>query len=274
MYQDAADLDAFYRSPLGQVARRLLIARIRALWPDLGGLRLMGLGYATPYLRVFRDEAERVLAVAPAAQGVIRWPGTGAARVCLANEDSLPLPDAAVDRVLLVHALEPSQSLAAMMREVWRVTTAGGRILAVAANRRGIWARVDHTPFGHGHPYSEEQIERLLRDNMFTPLATEFALYMPPSQRGLALWAPTAWERVGRRWGLPLPGVVIVEAAKQIYGAVPAAPSWRAGRRVLAPTAAARLPSGRRADRAWLSTTCRREDGARPRHVHDRRVAR
>src|SRR5690606_2532612 len=147
--------------------------------------------------------------------------------------DALPLGDESVDRVLMIHALEHSQSLAAMLREVWRVTAAGGRILVVVANRRGLWARADHTPFGFGHPFSERQIERLLRDSMFTPLATEFALYVPPSQRGLSLWAATAWERLGRRWGLPLPGVVMVEATKQTYGSIPVRAPRRVGRRVL-----------------------------------------
>jgi len=181
----------------------------------------MGLGYASPYLRVFQDEAERVISIAPSAQGVIRWPADGKAQVCLADEDALPLPDEAFDRVLLVHALEHSESRGELMRELWRVTAAGGRLLVVVANRRGIWARADHTPFGFGHPFSEAQIDRLLRDSMFTPLAREFALYVPPSQRGLSLWSAPAWERVGRSWGLPLPGVVIVEATKQMYGAIP-----------------------------------------------------
>ena len=69
MYQDVADLNAFYRGRLGHVARRLMLARIRALWPDIAGQRLAGLGYATPFLRVFQDEAERVVAFAPAPAG-------------------------------------------------------------------------------------------------------------------------------------------------------------------------------------------------------------
>ena len=247
MYQDVADLNAFYRGRLGQVARRVLLARIRALWPDVAGARVMGLGYATPYLRVFQDEAERVISVSPAAQGVIRWPHEGPSQVCLADEDAIPLPDESVDRVLLIHALEHSQSLAAMMREVWRVTTAGGRIMVVVANRRGIWARADHTPFGFGHPFNERQIERLLRDSMFTPLATEFALYVPPSQLGLTLWAATAWERLGRRWGLPLPGVVMVEATKQMYGIMPVAARRRARRVLVTSAATARLSGNTRA---------------------------
>ena len=245
MYQDVADLNAFYRGRLGQVARRMLLARMRAMWPDIAGARLMGLGYATPYLRVFQDQAERVIALSPAAQGVIRWPAQGPAQVCLADEDALPLPDESVDRVLMIHALEHSQSLAATLREVWRVTAAGGRILVVVANRRGIWARADHTPFGFGHPFSEGELDRLLKDSLFTPLATEFALYVPPSLKGLSLWSAPAWERIGRRWGLPLPGVVMMEATKQMYGAIPIAVRRRSlAHRVLVPSGARTAMAG------------------------------
>lgn len=239
MYQDVADLNAFYRSRLGQVTRRVVLARVRAIWPDIAGQSLLGLGYAMPYLRVFNGEAERVLGLCPAAQGVIRWPNDGPSQVALIEEDELPLPDESMDRILLVHAVETSEMQRHLMRQVWRVLAPGGRILVLAANRRGMWARADRTPFGHGHPFSEQQLDRLLRASMFTPLRTEFALYVPPIQRGLSLWSAPAWERVGRRWGLPLPGIVMIEASKQMYGVTPAgAKALRRRSRALAGAAA------------------------------------
>ena len=121
MWTDVVDLRDFYATSLGQVAARMLRRRIRLMWPDLTGQRLLGLGYAIPYLRPFLDEAERVIAVMAAEQGVLPWPASGANRVALADESDLPLPDLAVDRVLLVHAVECSEQLRAMLREVWRV---------------------------------------------------------------------------------------------------------------------------------------------------------
>jgi hypothetical protein len=88
----------------------------------------------------------------------------------------------------------------------------------VVPNRRSIWARADHTPFGHGHPYSMEQLIRTLRQSMFTPERETRALFFPPSRRRFWLSAMPAWERVGERWFSPLGGVAIVEATKQIYG--------------------------------------------------------
>ena len=74
MSLDVVDLRNFYSQGLGIVARRFIGRGIRARWPDLHGYRLAGIGYATPYLGLFREEAERCLAFMPAAQGVIRWP--------------------------------------------------------------------------------------------------------------------------------------------------------------------------------------------------------
>ena len=92
-----------------------------------------------------------------------------AALTALVEELDLPLVDAAVDRVLLVHALEMSRDAEAMLREVWRVLAPGGRLLAVIPNRRGIWARTDTTPFGHGRPYSRSQITAFVARDWFTP---------------------------------------------------------------------------------------------------------
>src|SRR6266567_1584396 len=169
MSLDVVDLRNFYAQPLGTVARRFVSRGIRMRWSDTRGQRIAGIGYATPYLGLFRDEAERCLALMPAAQGVVKWPSKLATLTALVEELDLPLIDAAVDRVLLVHALEMSQDAEAMLREVWRVLAPGGRLLAVIPNRRGVWARTDTTPFGHGRPYSRSQITTLLRETWFTP---------------------------------------------------------------------------------------------------------
>ena len=108
------------------------------------------------------------------------------------------------------------------MREVWRVLAAGGRLLAVVPNRRGLWARMDTTPFGHGRPYSRSQINQLLRETWFTPTGWSEALYVPPIARGWFLRSAVAWERTGATLSAPFAGVHIVEATKQVYRAIPA----------------------------------------------------
>jgi SAM-dependent methyltransferase len=219
MWNDVVDLRDFYETRLGQVARHLIRRRIRTIWPDLHGQSLLGLGYATPYLRQFRDEAERVIAVMPAGQGVLQWPAEGPNAVALAEDTELPLPDMAVDRVLLVHGLECGDYVRALLREIWRVMSGSGRLLIVVPNRRGIWAQTDRTPFGQGLPYSPPQLSRLLRDNLFTPVQSSQALFVPPVRSRTLLRTAPAWERIGGRWLPRFGGVVLMEAGKQIYAA-------------------------------------------------------
>src|ERR671931_2766667 len=123
---DVVDLRGFYAQRLGTVARRFVGRGIRAHWADTRGRRLVGIGYAIPYLGLFREEAERCLAFMPAAQGVLKWPSTRPTLAALVDELELPLPDAAVDRILLVHALEMAHDPGALLREVWRGVGGGG----------------------------------------------------------------------------------------------------------------------------------------------------
>jgi SAM-dependent methyltransferase len=222
MSMDVVDLRNFYAQRLGSVARRFVGRGIRRRWPDTRALRVLGIGYPTPYLGLFREEAERCLAFMPGAQGVVRWPSARPALAALVDEGDLPLPDAAVDRVLLVHALEMSQDAPQLLREVWRVLSPGGRLLAVLPNRRGLWARMDTTPFGHGRPYSRAQITHLLRETWFTPTGWDEVLYVPPIERNWFLRSAPAWERAGAKISAPFAGVHIVEATKQVYRAIPA----------------------------------------------------
>lgn len=218
MQPDVVDLQQFYEGHLGNMVRHMIRRRIRAVWPSTRGMRVLGLGYATPYLRQFRDEAERVAAFMLAGQGVHRWPADAGGGVALVDDTELPLEDAMVDRILLVHALEHAGHAQAMLGEAWRVLAADGRLLMVVPNRRGIWARFERTPFGAGRPYSARQIDKLLRSNMFKPLRTQGALYFPPSRRPVFLKAAGAFEKVFPRFKVnAFAGALLIEASKQVY---------------------------------------------------------
>jgi SAM-dependent methyltransferase len=236
MFPDVVDLRSFYAQPLGVVARRLINRSIRRRWPDTRGLAVLGIGYTTPYLGVFREEVERTFAFMPAAQGVVKWPSAAPSLTALVDETLLPLPDATVDRVLAVHALEMTVHAPEMLGEAWRVLAAGGRLLLVVPNRRGLWARMDTTPFGHGRPYSRSQLIGLLREALFTPVGWDEALWVPPFARASFLRTANAWERVGKSLSLPFAGVIVVEATKQVWRPVPARPIRRLAP-VLAPSA-------------------------------------
>jgi SAM-dependent methyltransferase len=233
MWIDVSDLHAFYGDLLGQMTQRLLRQRLRALWPSVRGETVLGLGYATPFLLPFREEAARTLAFDPAGQGVVRWPREGRNLAALVDENDLPLADRSIDRAILVHALECAEHVRPMLREVWRVMADGGKLIVIVPNRTGLWAQFESSPFSHGQPYSTGQLGRLLRANMFTPLAEARALYVPPVRSRMLLRMAPTLERFGDRWIGRFAGVSIVECSKQLYamtGLVEAQPAIRMAR--------------------------------------------
>ena len=187
MALDVIQLQAFYASPLGQVARRILSARLRSLWPDLRGFALAGVGYASAYLPIFRDETDRAIALMPAAQGVAVWPRQGPSASALIDPLMLPLGDASLDRVIIVHALEASGNPKELLSEIWQTLKPGGRIIVIAPNRRGLWARLDTTPFGQGQPFSRAQLTGLLREALFTPEVSDGSFVRASAQPGAHL---------------------------------------------------------------------------------------
>ena len=72
MGSDARALTEFYQTPMGQMARRVIQARLQDFWPDLRGRRLLGYGFAIPYLPLFAGQAERAIAASV-------WPARSAA---------------------------------------------------------------------------------------------------------------------------------------------------------------------------------------------------
>ena len=221
------------RAPRGQVARRLLLQRLRA-----AVARSLAPAPARIWLcrTLSQNIRERSRTCAGRNAGTARrhgWSATGRITSALVEEHALPFPDSAFDRILLVHGLELSEAERPFMRELWRVLTPEGRLLIVAPNRASLWAQFETTPFGHGRPYSRGQLEQLLQRSMFVPERWDVALLMPPMGRRRAR-SGAAWERLGRRLWRGFAGVHIVEASKSLYALAPARagavrhPCWRA----------------------------------------------
>jgi SAM-dependent methyltransferase len=238
MALDVTDMRGFYASPLGETVRRLVGAILKRRWEAVAGLSIVGLGYATPYLDMFQGQPLRLLAMMPAEQGVVNWPASGLSSSTLIDDSMLPLPDSCVDRLLLAHALENAEHPHELLSEAWRVLTPGGRLIVVAPNRSGLWARLDTTPFGHGRPYSRGQLLDLMRETLFSPIYWSEALYVPPLHRATWLRFAPAIERVSGKLSLPGAGVLVVEATKQLYRLV----GIRRARRTLPELAPALAP--------------------------------
>jgi SAM-dependent methyltransferase len=219
MRQDVLELRRFYDTPLGQAAARLIARKVGEAWGVVAGLDVLGLGYPLPLLTV--TGARRVVAAMPAAQGVEVWPSAGLNACCLAHDAALPFPNALFDRIVALHALEESDSPAELMREIGRVLAPTGRLIIAATARHGFWADAESTPFGHGRTFSRRQLETLIAEADLQPLGWTRALYVPPME-GAHRWAD-AIERLGARLAPPAAGVLLMEAGKQTYAAIPRA---------------------------------------------------
>ena len=118
----------------------------------------------------------------------------------------------------LVLSVTPSQ----VLREVWRVLSPEGRVMAVLPHRRSPWALMERTPFGQGRPYSVGQASRLLSDSLFEPESWRGALYWPPGKGRVGVRMIRWSERAGSRFWPALAGVILVEATKVVEARVDA----------------------------------------------------
>ncbi len=239
MYLDVIELRDFYATVPGQAVRREVGRAIADVAAASAGQRVLGFGFATPYLRTFAGDAERVLAFMPAGQGVIDWPPEGPSITALVEEGTLPLSDASVDLAILVHAIEYSPQPAELIGEMRRVLASGGKIAVVAPNRRGLWARSDISPFGHGRPFSRGQLRSLFAQAGFEAETWTTALHVPPAIMRSTPRAAGVLEKIGTTGWPAFSGVTCVVARKRtIEGARARA------RRVLAPALRPALQPG------------------------------
>lgn len=220
MTPDVDGLIRFYKSPLGRLTRHLVREQVSALAGDVTDKRILGLGFATPYLRGALKGAERVLAFMPARQGASAWPREGPSRTVLCDPLEMPLTDAAVDLCLIVHGFEHVVDAEELMRELWRICAPNAQLVIVVPRRRGLWAQWDNNPFGYGSPYSRSQMDKLLREHSFTPEAWRDCVYLPPVNRAPVIRSAKLFERTGRLFGGTFAGLMCVKAKKEAFPAV------------------------------------------------------
>ncbi len=217
MHLDVIDLRQFYyRTQLGRIAQKAVRDRMLELWPSAKGDTVVGFGFAVPLLRPYLAEAERVIGVMPAEQGVMPWPAGLKNVSTLCRENLWPVATASVDKLICLHGLESSEHPAAVLDECERVLQPGGRVMFIVPNRMGLWARNDATPFGFGRPYSLGQLEAQVKRFDFVPERHAAALFSPPSEKKFWLRSAEMLERMGGKLSRNRAGgVILLEAAKR-----------------------------------------------------------
>ncbi|MCZ2327882.1 class I SAM-dependent methyltransferase [Bartonella sp. F02] len=230
---DVVTLRDFYTSTLGIRVQTTLCDQLNLYWPDLTDKKVIGLGYALPYLSALRERAQQCFAFMLARQGSLPWPCSDKVATALVFEEDLPLPDASVDCILLVHALEYTENSHETLKEIWRVLAPNGRLIVVVPNRSGFWARNDHTPFGYGEPYSRQQVIRLFeKTNFIAGPIQEIVHYIPSSRYGAPFFS-LFYEPLARHLFPYFGGLLMCQAQKRIYQGLFVQP--RLSRRIFIP---------------------------------------
>lgn len=217
MRQSAEQIDAFYATPLGRAALRLMSQRLMRLWSGLAQEDLLVLGTVPAGLELDWASCRRVADVDIHTHRPFPVDRRGRGNTRLpARSTRLPFADQTFSRVLLVHAIEESRDAHTLLREAWRVAAPEARMVVVASNRRGLWSRAERTPFGQGRPFTRRQLSELLGAAMFETTAWSHALYVPPVNLRLVAASAGAWERAGETLWPALGGVVLVEGVKRL----------------------------------------------------------
>ena len=224
---DIYELKKFYNSKMGRVVRRILQERIRRFWPEENGMRMLGVGYAVPYMRGYRNECERMAAAMAPEMGALHWPHDEQNCVVLSDISAMPIETNSTDRLIMIHHLEHSKDKTMDLKECWRVLKSNGRMLVIVPNRSGLWSHTEWSPLGHGTPYSWTQICKQLQNNSFIYERSEEALFLPPVQYSPFIKSATFFENIGEK-SLPIAaGVHMIEVSKQLYAKIEPGPGTR-----------------------------------------------
>lgn len=223
-WPDVVSLKGFYESPLGSLSAQALRRVLHRAWPVAKDEVILGVGYPQPILASYLKDAQQVMVAMPEAQGVVHWPVAPPNQTFLCDEAQLPLKSNSVNRVVLLHALEHTDTLPAMLEQVSRVLTPAGRVFVVVPNRAGLWARGEENPFASGRPYSSSQLKQILSAHQLSPLAHGHALYLMPSHHPWMLKLAKLFEVLGRSFFPGFGGVMWMEAEKRIYAPERATP--------------------------------------------------
>ncbi|MBR0559054.1 class I SAM-dependent methyltransferase [Neokomagataea anthophila] len=212
------DISAFYRTPVGQRVQTLLQRHIKSL-PFPPCQQAIALGHATPYRRALPDNTIFAHLTPPSHQ-------EAGQKHCIVDTTRLPFDDCSVPLILAVHALEFAPSPSELLRALWKSLRDDGHLILVIPNRSGLWAHSDRTPFGHGTPFSTQQIQRLLTQNLFKTDYKRSTLIAPPCM--LTHSSGRMIEYLAPYLPSPCAGLHLLVVRKNLYAGLPLAVSHKA----------------------------------------------
>ncbi|RNE90560.1 class I SAM-dependent methyltransferase [Marichromatium sp. AB31] len=229
-----AQLQRWYRSPLGTELARLECACVQQLLHDTFGYYLVQVGVTESFRDALATSRIRHRIAMPCDP-----PPLARAPAIVGRASQLPLASDSIDALFLPHTLDFSPDPQAVLREAERTLIPEGRLIVIGFNALSTWGlrallRGARGPAPWcGRFRTHYQMEAWLSDLGFALERREFLMFRPPLTRALGPGGPRI-ETLGRRLLPALGGVYVLRAVKRVSTLTPLRPSWR-GRRQLLP---------------------------------------
>jgi len=159
-------------------------------------------------------------------------PHVSGARAVRADFAALPIATGSVEAVLLPHTLEYAPQPHELLREVERVLTGDGHVIACGFNPVGPWGLRHLASRGRFPPTGERLLsERRLRDWLrllgFEVTDSRRYLFAPPWNRRFAARSGRWLDQRGPQLAPPLAAAYLVKARKRVRALTPIRPAWQ-----------------------------------------------
>jgi SAM-dependent methyltransferase len=216
-----ASVKAWFESSLGSALLELEQQVLADALADVFGFELLQLGRwgaGVDLCAAARTQHRCILAPDATGPGAIR-----------AQFSALPIATASVEAVFLPHTLEYAAHPHGVLREVERVLTGEGHVLACGFNPWGVRHLVSR---GRFPPPTQRLIsEGRLRDWLvllgFEVVDARRYLFVPPWRQRLSVRSRAWLESSGPRFAAPLAGAYLVKACKRVRALTPIRPAWQ-----------------------------------------------
>jgi len=130
-------LKEYYDTQTGHNFCRIIRKIISNNWRKPSKEAIIGYGFALPYLPILQNEGNKIAAIIPKNLGldITCLNIANGITPILAEADTLPLKNEAIDKIIVIHALEKINNPDEILAEFWRVLKPYGRMMIFSENK-------------------------------------------------------------------------------------------------------------------------------------------
>ncbi len=207
---NVTELKEFYETPLGKFTCQKLRQKISKLWPEVSREKILGLGFALPYLPLLAY-GNSCVAFMPSSIGAMKV--EDASPTAMVDITALPARNEYFDRAVLIHCMENIEETEKMLEQLWHVMKPAAKILLIVPNDNSLWLKLN-TPYKKSLSYTKMTLLHYLLFSKFSPRRISRDLFFIPSNNR-SINRLTSF--LGNIFWRNYSGVLIIEAEKLIF---------------------------------------------------------